>query len=122
MPASGACSGHTLGKRGEDPEAPTALATCALGHLGDQKDRLKANRHRQELPKAPPLPADLAALAPATNQQLRFNQQKKPDTSICILGPPILVAFTNTKRMINQALTHAPKLAPTRQSRQELFG
>src|SRR5208283_468755 len=110
------------GQRGEDFEAPTALATGALGHLGDQKDRLEANRHRLQLPKPSPLPTDLGAPAPATNQQLRLDQQKEPDTSIGILGPPILVAFTNAKRMVKQALTHAPNLPPTSPSRQVPFG
>jgi hypothetical protein len=82
----------------------------------------EANRHRLQLTKPLPLPTDVAPLAPATNQQLRLDQQKEPDTSICMLGPPILVAFTNAKRMVKQALTHATNLAPLLLSKHVLFG
>jgi hypothetical protein len=84
-----------------------ARTTLALGHLGHQEDRLEPDRHGLQLPEAPPLAADLLALALRTHQLLGFDRQEKPHTALAIFGLPILIAFPHSERMKQQALTHA---------------
>ena len=98
------------GQRGVDFKAVPAVTAFALGHLCDQKDLLKSDWHGLEFTKAPALSTDLPALAPGTNQQLWLDQQNESDTAGGILSSPVLVSFTNAKRMVQKALDHARSL------------
>jgi hypothetical protein len=88
-------------------KALPAIAALALRHLGDQEDLLEANRQGLQFAKPSPFSTNLPAIAPGTNQQLWFDQQEDADTPGGIFRPPVLISFTNTKCMIEQALDHA---------------
>jgi hypothetical protein len=93
-----------------DLKAVPARATLALGHLGDQEHLLESDRNGLEFAEAPAFSTDFPAFTPGTNQQLCLDQQNESDTAGGILSPPVLVSFTNAKRMVQKALDHAPSL------------
>ena len=98
------------GQRGVDFKAVPAITAFALWHLRDQKNLLESDRHGLEFAKAPAFSTNFPALAPGTNQQLWLGQQYESDTAGGILSPPVLVSFTNAKRMVQKALDHARSL------------
>lgn len=102
-------------------EASPAMLTLALRDFGNQKHPLESNRYCLELAKASPLSTDLTAPAPRTNQQLRSDRQEEANAPGDILCTPVLVALTNSKRMVKQALTHHGILLSNPTSGQELL-
>jgi hypothetical protein len=61
-----------------------------------------------QFPEPPPFATDLLAVAIRTNQKFGADLQHKPDTAVLIQCLHVIVALSNPKRMIQQALTHAP--------------
>lgn len=92
---------------GGDLETFAAGCTLAFGHLGHQKDRLQTDRHGLQFPEAAALAVDFLAATGRTLDPVRSYREYKTHATILVARFDVIVAFPDSKRMIQQTLTHA---------------
>lgn len=100
-------SGTYSGAKGGDLEAFAAGRALALGHLGHPKDRFQTNGHALQFPNTPALAVDFLAPARQTLDPVGPDGEHEPNAAILGQRFDLIVAFPDSKRMIQQTLTHA---------------
>jgi hypothetical protein len=83
-----------------------ALLALAFGDFDHQKDGHQADGHGLQLAQPQPFATDLGAATVRAHEPLSLGFEYEPDAPILIQGLHVLIAFSDSKRMIKQTLIH----------------